>query len=361
MRGNHGQALFLAAAFAGPVLDIADEPSGGIHLYGDSQIGKSTGLKCAASVWGLPEPTDRLKSWRATANGLEGAAAETNDAFLALDEIGMADPKQVGEIVYTIANQTGKARAARDGSARLPRSWRTFFLSTGEVSMAALMAECAGSPKAGQEVRLINVSAQMMPGYGAIQNLHGWKTASDLLAHLNRRTKACHGVAARVFLDRLAIERTRNPDELRQRVLDRRQEVMREMLPRGADRQVISVASRLALTAVAAELAIEFKVLPWDEAEPAVVATSAFHAWLESRGGSGPAEDRQAIKRVRLFLEQFGASRFETLDESGENVRDERRLGIPRAGYRKKTRDGRDVFLFLPETWGQRDLQRAGS
>ena len=40
--GNDRVALFLAAAFAGPLLDVTGEPSGGVHYVGDSRTGKST-------------------------------------------------------------------------------------------------------------------------------------------------------------------------------------------------------------------------------------------------------------------------------------------------------------------------------
>ena len=41
--GNDRLALFLAAAFAGPLLDVLGEPSGGLHLVGDSRTGKTHG------------------------------------------------------------------------------------------------------------------------------------------------------------------------------------------------------------------------------------------------------------------------------------------------------------------------------
>jgi putative DNA primase/helicase len=40
--GNDRLALYLSAAFAGPLLDLLGEPSGGFHLVGDSRTGKST-------------------------------------------------------------------------------------------------------------------------------------------------------------------------------------------------------------------------------------------------------------------------------------------------------------------------------
>ena len=121
-------------AFAGPLIEPAGEDSGGFHLRGASSTGKSTALRLAASVWGNPSQYCRL--WRATTNGLEGLAALHNDGVLILDELGQVDPRDAGEAAYMLANGRGKARAARDGTARQSATWRLFFLSAGEESLS---------------------------------------------------------------------------------------------------------------------------------------------------------------------------------------------------------------------------------
>jgi putative DNA primase/helicase len=95
--GNPLLVLGLCAAFSGPVLARCGQESGGIHFIGDSSTGKTTILEAACSVWGS---SGFRRSWRATGNGLEGAAAMFNDSLLALDEISECDPRQVGEVVY---------------------------------------------------------------------------------------------------------------------------------------------------------------------------------------------------------------------------------------------------------------------
>ena len=86
--------------------------SGGFHLVGNSSTGKTTLIEAACSVWGGPA---FKRSWRATANGIEGAAALFNDCLLALDEISECDPREVGAIVYALGNGVGKQRASRTG------------------------------------------------------------------------------------------------------------------------------------------------------------------------------------------------------------------------------------------------------
>ncbi|QXP83019.1 DUF927 domain-containing protein [Methylococcus sp. Mc7] len=113
--GNPLLMLALSAAFAGPLLAKCNAESGGLHFVGDSSTGKTTLLEAACSVWG---GQNYRRSWRATANGMEGAAAMFNDGLLALDEISECDPREVGAIVYALGNGRGKQRASRSGAAR---------------------------------------------------------------------------------------------------------------------------------------------------------------------------------------------------------------------------------------------------
>ena len=156
--GNPMLVLALCVAFAGPVLALVGAESGGLHLIGDSSTGKTTALQAAASVWG---GDGFRRSWRTTANGLEGAAALFNDSLLALDEISECDPRDVGEVVYMLGNGRGKQRASRMGAARAVHRWRSSILSTGERSIATSMLDAGQRVKAGQAVRLLDIPVQL--------------------------------------------------------------------------------------------------------------------------------------------------------------------------------------------------------
>jgi uncharacterized protein (DUF927 family) len=365
--GNHRLGLFISAAFAAPLLDVTGEPSGGLHLHGGSQSGKTTCLACAASAWGRADTSGQIRTWRATANGMEATAAETCDACLFLDEISMVDPRETGEIVYALANESGKARATRDGSARARRTWRNIFLSTGEISLAAKMGERGATPMAGQDVRLANIPADAGAGLGVFQQLHGMKNAAALAVHLRAAARTYYGTAARAYLDELTEERTRDPEGLVAVIAELRGKFLDKMLPAGADGQVISVARRMSLIAAAGELASMFGVLPWPEGEAMNAAATGLRAWIKARGGTGAGEDTQAIAAVRRFIEQHGESRFSLLQPAGRNDPDAAdaaateggaddhetittRLTIYRAGYRRTGPDG-GLFLIFPEQW----------
>lgn len=357
--GNSRLALFLSAAFAGPLLDIMGEQSGGIHLVGKSQSGKSTAAFVAGSVWGKGDRDGQIRAWRGTANGLEGIASETSDTVLILDEMGQAEPREVGEIAYMLANNTGKQRAGRNGDARARKTWRVLFLSTGEVTLAAKMGEAGKRAMAGQEVRLVNIPADAGAGMGAFEQLHDMRSAGALADHLRVASRTFYGVASRCFLDALVRDRAADPKALEAVIRAIRARFEESFVPAGnVDGQVRSVAARFALIAAAGELATDYGVLPWARGEALKAAGVCFQAWLAERGSTGAGEDVKAIEQVRAFIEQHGESRFTNLERLASLAAD---LGaipdsktINRAGFKRKvgTPDGDQwEYLILPEMW----------
>ena len=94
-----------------------------------------------------------------------------------------------------------------------------------------------------------------------------------------------------------------------------RREWLSRHLPDKADGQVRRVAGRYALIAAAGELATAMNVLPWEAGEAERAAAICFRDWLVlSRGGTGPAELREGLRQVQLYLEQYGSSRFEDIE-----------------------------------------------
>jgi len=361
---NDRVALFIAAALAAPMLYIATEPSGGIHLFGKSQDGKTTTLAVASSVWGRGDSSGQIRSWRATANGFEGIASETCDALLPLDEIGQADAREVGEVVYMLSNEAGKGRAARDGSARVRRTWRTLFLSTGEVPLATKMQEKGTKPMAGQDIRLVSLPANAGGKHGVFQELHGHKSAVAFATHLREASRTYYGTPARAFLSELTRALATDADGLTAFLADQRDAFEKANVPKGADGQVSSVARRFALIAAAGELGIAFGVLPWPKGEAICAAQASFKAWLNARGNAGAGEDTAALAAVRRFIEMHDESRFTTIlppgavspfPDRGEKVLGMEVAGgrgtINRVGFRRKDAKGDWEYLILPESW----------
>lgn len=91
-------------------------------------------------------------------------------------------------------------------------------------------------------------------------------------------------------------------------------------------------------------MAIGLDVTPWPAGEALKAAAWAFRAWLDKRGGAEPGEAREALATVRLYLEQYGDSRFDPVDDAGA------KHSLSRAGWRKGEGDAREWYI-PPETW----------
>jgi uncharacterized protein (DUF927 family) len=177
--GNSRLVLAISAALAGPLVYLAGEESGGFHFFGASSIGKTVTLHAARSVWGVP-----LASWRTTDNAAEAMARGACDTLLTLDEIGQAPAHVVEAMAYLLGNQRGKARMCRDATARASLTWRLLFLSTGELGLAARLAEGGKRAMAGQAVRVVEIPADAGAGLGIFDQVHDYGSGAALAEHL---------------------------------------------------------------------------------------------------------------------------------------------------------------------------------
>lgn len=338
--GHALPVLAISAAFAGPLLALAGQEGGGVNIFGGSSKGKTTIIQLAASVWGKGASPGYVRAWRATANGLEGAAASASDTVLILDELGIVDARDAASSLYGLANGTGKARAARDGSLREPKSWRVLILSTGEVPTETKLAEDRGrKARAGQLVRMLDIPADRGEGFGAFDHGGPDGDAGALAKAFKHAAVSAYGTAGPEFVRRIISEEVTGED-----VRDLMANFMGANLPARSDGQIDRAAQRLGLIAAAGELAAAVGLVPWQPREAWNAAAWALAQWIEGRGGTEPAEIRQAIEQVRLFIEQHGESRFEPLDDS------DARPVNNRAGWRKGGGPGRE-WMIPPEVW----------
>ncbi|MFC0409768.1 DUF927 domain-containing protein [Roseomonas elaeocarpi] len=355
--GNDRLLLAISLAFTTPLLDVVHGDSGGIHFQGMSRTGKTTLLVCAGSVWGRGDGSGQVRQWRATANGLESIASETSDTLLVLDEIGQANANDVADTVYMLANGAGKVRGQRQGGARPTKTWRTMYLSTGEITLAAKMAESGKRIMAGLEIRLLNIPSDAGAGMGAFQYLHNLQTPAELSKHLTHAAKTTYGTAGRAFLSRLVRERARDGKAIGARLKKAQDDFAARYVPSDSSGQVRNAADRFSLIGAAGELAREYDVLPWPKGEGMRAAAACFKAWLEERGGTGSSEDELAVAQVQAFLEAHGEARFTPLTArfGGEVEPPEAssQRTHQRAGWRRRPKGEEEgwEYLVLPQVW----------
>jgi putative DNA primase/helicase len=305
-------ALTISAAFVGPLLHLAGLESGGLHLFGNSSTGKTTLLKLAASVWG---DSGVVRSWRATANGLEGVANRTSDVILILDELGQLDTKDAATALYMLASGIGKIRMNRNATLQDIKTWRAFMLSSGEMTVEAKMTQLRGSKAyTGATLRLLNVAADRGLGFGVFDCAGATGDVRDLVNAFGAAAASAYGVAGPEFI-REMIARGVDGESIRSSI----EHFVRGNVEDHASGQVERAAKRFGLIATAGELATEFGILGWHVGIATAAAAAAFKKWVEVRGGDGkePAEDRAAIRQVTDLIVRYGESRFDELDERG--------------------------------------------
>jgi uncharacterized protein (DUF927 family) len=318
--GHALPVLAISAALAGPLLHLAGQEGGGVNFFGQSSRGKTTLLQMAASVWGRGSSPGYVRAWRATANGLEGAAASASDTALVLDELGQVEGRDAAAALYSLSNGGGKVRAARDGGMREPKSWRVMVLSTGELPVEAKLSEDRGrKAKAGQLVRMLDIPTER--GFGVFDHAGQDNDAGKLAKAFKQAAISAFGTAGPEFVRRLIDEQVTGEDV--RALID---EFRAAHVPAGADGQIDRAAQRLGMIAAAGELASALGVTPFEKGEATDAAAWALAQWIGQCGGTEPAETRQAIEQVRLFVQAHGESRFQPLD-NGEAKPVNNRLG----------------------------------
>lgn len=313
--------LFVSTAFAGPLIEKVNATGGGIHLYGDSSTGKTTLLSVARSIWG----DERFnRSWKATANGIEGAAMIFNDTLLALDEISEADPREIGAITYSLFNGQGKQRAHVSGKAKEVQRWRAMVLSTGEISLEDQLSAHNLAINAGQELRL--VSLPVSAKFGVFDDLHSFENGRQFSDALMSASKKFFGVAGQQFLQNLV--------NTKHDFLNAQIQYEQSFGINALSSQVGRVAKRFALIAHAGELATRFKLTGWMAGEATAAAIYCFNVW---RQGFSPAsfESDRILQAVSDFVDKWRESRFVSNGDFCAN----------RAGYLRE-KDGVTQYLF---------------
>jgi putative DNA primase/helicase len=332
--GNARLAFAVSCAFAGPLMRPAGIDSGGFHLRGDSSCGKTTVLRVAASVWGGPS---YLQRWRATDNALEAVAAQHCDGLLILDELAQVDPRTAGECAYMLANETSKARSTRTGQTRQRLTWRLLFLSAGEIGLAAHMAEGGKRVRTGQELRMVDLPAEVTPGT-VFDSTHEHEGGAAFAMHLAKLCEAQHGEAGLAWV-RWCVDHS---ESLRDRTRDPSERLAGQWVSEGASGQVHRVARRFALVAVAGELAGEAGITGWPKGEAIEAARRCFHAWRDVRtGGDGNAEEALIFTQVRQHFQMNGVGRYTWLHRALDDRAPDKGM---RAGFRfMVTADGTPI------------------
>ncbi len=344
--GNSRLMFAVNAAFASPLLPIAEETGGGFHLIGTSSTGKTTALYVAGSVWGGRSNKGFLDTWKSTGNGLEAVAELHNHSLLLLDEINEVNAFEVGEIVYALSNGFGKSRMNRNTTARRKAEWNLMFLSSGEETLEQKMQAVGQRTRGGQQARFVNIEADAGKGLGLFETLHGFESSNALADHLSTAGRTFYGTAIREYLHAVCADRKL----VEARIKESRQMFQSKLRLRDASGEVFRVAARFSLVTVGGVLASEFGITNWNKAEVIECGERLFSEWLEARGTDGSYDTVQGVKQVLSFIAQHGSSRFQSFDKKWDSRGNEIEERIQnRAGFKRDVGAGQTEYLILSD------------
>lgn len=334
----------VSCAFAAPLLSLLDIQSGGFHFMGTSTTGKTTAQNWGLSVWGKPK--DLRHNWHGTKVGFELTAAAHSDTVLMLDEIGQADPREVGDLIYMVFNEAGRMRGnARLTHRSLPR-WQLLLLSSGEKSLQQLMQDVGKTPMAGQELRLLHIHADAGDGCGILNGLTGAQARVELINQVNAAVIQHHGHPIQTYLARLA-----HPDTLA-RTSEAAQTVKSLTLRftnGSTSDEAKRAATRFALAGFAGELASNWGITGWPAGRATQAAECLFHRWLDQWGAATRHDETTFLEHLDAWLSGNSTGHFAEVDPVTRELtmNAERALTSMRPfyGYVANGQDGRVFYL----------------
>jgi putative DNA primase/helicase len=333
--GNSRLLAAVSTAFAGPALKLTNDESGGLHLNGITSAGKTTTAEVAASVTG-----DKIEQWLATANAIEGIAAQHNDGCLVLDELSQVDPQAVQEIFYTLAGGQGKSRANIDGTPRPRTTWSISILSTGELTIEQHARSGGCRIRGGTGVRILDIPADAGADKGVFEETYG-HTPAAFSNMLKASAKEVCGAPFREWIEAITTDTPLVTEILK----DLARDFQADHCPAGASAEVARAARRFAVIAASGELATRCGITGWDEGDATWGCARCLQDWIAQRGGTGSFDQKKMIDKVRWFLRTYGET--DRFPRSGPiPAQTERRTNKGPAGFRK---DG--FFVFFPDVF----------
>ena len=169
------------------------------------------------------------------------------------------------------------------------------------------MAEESKTSKAGQKVRLLNISAKASKeSFGIFENLMGFQDGAEFSSYLRGNASKYYGTASIAFIEKVL----EHSDEIRREFKEEFQLLKAKYLPADAEGQDMRAFEHFMLVGFAGELAIKYGVVCWKSGASYNAAVACFNSWLEDKEGVGDDENRQILEHVKSFFELHAHSRF---------------------------------------------------
>jgi hypothetical protein len=305
-KGNVLWVFAFCVGLAAIMREVIGSENFGVHIYGESSTGKSTGGQIAMSIVGCcadsqqsVKPTLR-QSWVTTTNAIELMAAAHSGHALFLDELGAMSAAQAMEI-YPVIQGQGKTRMSQHGSMQDRLTWSILVLSTGELSMRErILQEPNRKIKEGEMIRILDIPVDNLPLDTSLTVEEREQLAITLKAFLSDN----YGVVGIKFIEEI-IAAYSNLQELKMD-LNSRVNLCYEALCAYLVQIRPSLSSlhkravkHFAIIWAAGQLAVEAEVSPFSEEDIEFAISNVARVWLED---FPLAENEQLLLQVKKLV-----------------------------------------------------------
>ena len=129
--------IMLAASFASVLVELCGGLPFFVHLWGNTEGGKTVALMLAASVWANPRLGEYVHSFNGTGVAQELSASFVNSMPLILDELQiMKEKKDFDQMIYQLTEGVGRQRGAKTGGLQRTGTWSNCILTSGEMPIS---------------------------------------------------------------------------------------------------------------------------------------------------------------------------------------------------------------------------------
>lgn len=181
--------IMVAGAYASLLIEKLGINPFGVHIWGETGLGKSVVLMASASVYGYPDIKNGIVyTGNATSNGLEPRLAFNKNCAFYLDELSMLSSKQIDDMIYLIMQGQGKARMDKNGNTKNTYYWNLVSISNAEMPITNDLS------KGGTFNRILQI--------GAMGKIFG----SMNLPEIAETFKNNYGFGAKLFIELLESE-----------------------------------------------------------------------------------------------------------------------------------------------------------
>jgi hypothetical protein len=307
--GNFYWGWGVCAAFVGPLLSLTDLPACGFNLSGDSSMGKTLALLMGCAAWGATaSKRGTFFKLNSTLNAMEDLASVGSETFMGLDEISMMqNPKALAEMLFALAEGTGKSRKAGRGRGLAEDAeYRPFIGLTNERTLRTVIENAGGDYKTGISVRFPDISV----GDGARVSVAEIKVLEDVTRN--------YGHAGPAFIRWLIAEGWHHRGhELRKAVDEAAATLAGDASPAQA-----RAARIFALVQIAGEKACEAGLLN-DAAKVRGAVLAAWNAFKTSEEGKATEGESSMLDGFRAWLVRaFDVNVMDVTDDSARSYRD---------------------------------------